>query len=203
MFADELAIDEQPAEGFTDGEVIDAEELLGLIDEKIFWESAMPRARGFPKGVAQTRRGSDQGVLGDAEFAGDKIGTFKANSRDISGERVGIGADDFYGIISISFENAHGAAGADAVGMEEDDDGADRSLFIPSGFDSSSSLRPDAVDRLQFGGRFFDDGEDIFSEVLDHFFGVDGADSFDHPATEIFFDAFAGGWRGGFQKGGT
>ena len=198
MFADELAIDEQPAEGFTDGEVLDAEELLGLMDEKIFWESAMPRARGFPKGVAQSRRGSDQGVLGDAQLAGDEIGTFKSNSGDISGKRVGIGADDFYGIISIGFENAHGAAGADAVGVEEDDDCADRSLFVPRGLDSSSPLRPDAVDGLQFGGRFFDNREDIFSEALDHFFGVDGADSLDHSAAEIFFDAFAGCWRGGF-----
>jgi len=87
--------------------------------------------------------------------------------------------------------------------VQEDHDLPNRFLFLPRFLDASSAFRSDAVDFLQSRRGFRDDREDLFTESIDHFLGVDRTDALDHPAAEIFLDALPGCRGSAFQERGV
>ena len=94
-------------------------------------------------------------------------------------EDVGIGADGFDGFVAVGFVNAHGAPGADSVGVEENHNVADEALFVPGLANLAAAHWSDAVDLFQQFGSVFDDVDDLLAEVFEQFLGVGGADAFD------------------------
>ncbi len=129
----------------------------------------------------------------DADFLGNLIGGLEADAVDIAGEAIGIFANGFDGVLAVGFVDANGAAGADAVRVQENHDIANDFLLGPGIFDELAPHRADALNVLEAAGFRFDDVENLLAEFGDEFFGVDGADAFDHTAAEIFLDTFAGG----------
>jgi hypothetical protein len=157
---------------------------------------------GFEEDVIEAGAGAEQGIERDTEFLGDEIGGFEADAGDISSEDVGVGLDRVDGIVAVGFVDADRAAGADAVGMEEDHDGADDFLFGPGVLDLFAAFGSDAVDLFETRGSMFDDVEDGVAEAFDEFAGADGTDAADHAAAEVFGDAFECGGRGGADEMG-
>jgi hypothetical protein len=195
-FEDEVPLEEGAFERLGDNGIGDGEQLGGGIAELFGGQGAVSGLGGFEEDMIEAGGGAEERIERDTEFLGDLIGGFETDAGDIAGEDIGVGAELIDGMLAVGFEDADGAAGADAVGMEEDHDGADDLLFGPSVFDLFTAFGADAIDLFEACGSVFNDVEDGVSEAVDQLAGVDGTDAFDHAAAEVFFDAFAGVGRG-------
>src|SRR5262249_29850441 len=94
----------------------------------------------------------------------DLVGGLEADAVNLLRQEIGIGPDLFDGGFAVSLVNADRAAGAYAVGVEEDHDLADDLLFRPGFLDAAAPLRADAFDVLQSPRFVFDDVGDLLAE---------------------------------------
>ena len=134
---------------------------------------------------------------------GDLIGGLKPDAVDVPGQPVRVGADLLDGIVAIGLVDAHRAARADPVAVEEDHNLADYLLLRPRILDPPPAFGADAVHVLQPGGLLFDDVEYLLAELRHQLPGIHGADAFHHAAAQIFLDPFPGGGRGAVEHVGA
>ena len=150
----------------------------------------MAVAHGLGQRERDPRAHPDHRGLLDAESFRDQIGGTEADAPDVTGQPVGILAHDLHGIGAVGLEDAHRAARADTVLVQEHHDLADHLLVRPGRGDPGRPGRSDTLDLAQTAGAGFDDVEHVCAEQLDHALGKDRADAPDHAGAEIFFDAF-------------
>src|SRR5436190_5898537 len=131
--------------------------------------------------------------MGDTDPFGDFVGGFESDAVDVVREQIRVRANALDGALAVSFVNAHRAAGAHAVRMKEHHDLANDLLVRPCRFDFCAAHRTDAFDLLQTAGLTFNDVENSVAEFFDELLRVNGADTFDHAAPEIFLDSFERG----------
>ncbi len=162
----------------------------------------MPGQGRFAQGVSQSCSGPQEGIGRNAHALSDLVGGAEADSRQVDGQAVGIGANSFDGFFPVNFVDAHGPAGADALGVEEDHDLANDLLFGPGGLDLVAAGRSDALDFAQTDGTVLDDVEDLFAEFVDEFLGILGADALDEAAAEVFLNPLQRSRRGATDQVG-
>src|SRR5436190_14800612 len=110
----------------------------------------------------------------------DLIRAFETNARDVLSQSKWIGADLFDRAFTVSLVDAHRAAGADAVRVQEHHDIPDHPLLRPGIFDPAPAHRPDALHFFQPAGIALDNVEDSLAEFCDELFSVSRPDAFDH-----------------------
>jgi hypothetical protein len=200
-FKEKIALLEGAFEGLGDDEFWNLEQLDGGIAELIDREGAVASMGGFEEDMVKTGDRAEERIVGDTKILGDLIRGLKPDTGDVAGKDIRIGANAIDGFIAVGFVNADRAAGADAMGMEEDHDGADDLLFSPGVFDLFPAFWAYAFDLFEACGGMFDDVEDGIAELLHEFAGIDGTDAFNHATAEILFDAFTrGGWCAGQEQ---
>src|ERR1044071_2218117 len=128
----------------------------------------------------------------DPNFLGDLVRAFETDAGNILGQSKRIRAHLVDGVLAIGLVDANGAAGAHSIRVQEYHDIPNHPLLGPRILDPATAHWANSLDFLQPPGIGFDDIEDFLAEFLDQLFCVSGADSFDHAAAEILFDAFAG-----------
>ena len=175
-------------------EEIQFQEACRIFEEGFFGKSTVPFASGLEERVGESRTATEDRVLGNAELAGDVISGFKADSRDIACEEIGVGAHFFHRLISVGLVDPHRPTGADSIGVQKNHDLAHDLLLGPRHADRASPLRADPSHLLQPHGLAVDDIEDTLAEFLHELFGIDRANAFDEAAREVFFNPFARCW---------
>src|SRR5262249_55039765 len=139
----------------------------------------------------------------DAQSAGQFVGGLEAEAPDVGGQAVWVGPHDLKGLLSVGLVNAHGPTGADTLRLEEDHQAAHRLLLLPAFADALDAASADALDLLEEGWAFVNDGQGALAENLDDFPREVRADPLDQTGAEVFDDAFAGVRRRGAQLGGA
>src|SRR5262249_49576564 len=109
----------------------------------------------------------------------DLIGGFEAYSPDIGGQTIRILSNDFHGPIAIGLVNPKGAVGADAVGLQENQNAPDRFLFLPAFANALNAARSESLYFFQESRTFVNDAQGSFAECLDDLVGIMPADAFD------------------------
>lgn len=170
----------------------DGEEFFGVADEEVAREAVVAVGGGGFEGVEEAGAEALGGGFFDAHVGGDVVGGFEADAVDVVGELVGVGLEDFEGLVAVGAVDALGAGGADAALVEEDHDVVHGFLFHPGGADFLTAFFADAFNFLEAGGFVFDDVEDGGAEFFDDAFGVFGSDAVDEAAAEVTFEALEG-----------
>ena len=106
-------------------------------------------------------------------------------------------SDDFDGLVAVSLVDTQSPIGADAVGLQEDQNAPDRLLLLPALADALNPAGAEPLDLLEKNRAFINHGQGPLAESLDDFTGIMRADAFDQPRPEIFFDSFDGMGRSG------
>ena len=91
-------------------------------------QAAMPVVQRLGERVADAGPGPHHRRLRDPDFLRDPVGGQEADPADVAGQSVRVLADDGNGIDAVGLVDAHGAGGADAVGVKEDHDVAHGAL---------------------------------------------------------------------------
>ena len=157
----------------------------------------MAVAPGLRERVGETRAGSQDRVFGNAELAGDVIGGLEADAGNITREEIGIGTHFLDRLVAVGLINPHSAAGADAIGVEENHDLPHDFLFGPGCADRAPPFRADSPHLLQPHGLTVDNVEHTLAKFLNQLLGIDGSDAFDETTCEVFFDSLP---RGGCAR---
>ena len=82
--------------------------------------------------VADAGPDPDQRRLLDPELGRDLIGGAEADAADVAGQAVGVLADHLHGVGAVGLVDPHRPRGADAIGVQEQHDLADRPSAPPS-----------------------------------------------------------------------
>ena len=112
----------------------------------------------------------------------------ETDAPDVTGQSVGVLADQGDGIRAIGFVNANGSHGADAVRLEEHHDLSNGLLIGPARGDARDALRADTPQFLQSVGFVLDDVEDVLAEFPHQLPGEMRPDALDHAAAQVFLD---------------
>ena len=164
------------------------EQLFGERNQLIRRQSAVALVHRLRQRVRDPGAQSDHRRLFDAELHCDRVGGLEPDAANIAGEPIGVLGHYLDGVGAVGLEDANRPGGADPVAVQEDHDLPDDLLLGPGVRDP---LGPDGADARHLAqpiGLGLDDVEDLVSEGLDHFLGVDRPDAADHPRAEIFLD---------------
>ena len=151
---------------------------------------AMPFAGTLPEHVVERRPYPDQRIGRNAEFACDAIGGDKADAADVQSQAVGIFPYPLDGLVAVHPVDARRPGAADAVGVEEHHDLADRLLLAPGLGDARLPLRADAVQCEQAFRLSFDDLEHLGSEGLDQLMREMRTDAPDESGAQVLLHSF-------------
>ena len=152
VFADQLAVRDLPLQSAGDNVFADSEKLGRLREQHLPGQPGVPLAGRPGQDVLQSAAGPQDGIVAEAEFLAHRVGGFEPDPRNVAGQQVGIGPHARDGLLAVEFEDAQGAARADAVAVEKDHDVAHHALLGPGGLDLLAPPFPDALDFLQAGG---------------------------------------------------
>ena len=168
---------------------LDAQQSASDGEQLFLRERAMPLAHCLSQGVIQSRRRAQQRFRGDAQLACDLIRRGEADALNIRGQAIGILAHALDRLLAIGLVNAHRAARADAVRMQEHHDVPHNLLLLPGVLDQSPPLLADARDLLQLRRLRLDDFKNLLAKFCDQLFRIARADALDHAAAQILLDA--------------
>ena len=160
-------------------------------------QPAMPIPGGLGKPEGQPGPHPDHRVLGDAELERDLIGGAEADTADVARQAVGVLRDKGDRLLTIGLEDPHRARRADAVGMQEQHDLADRLLIRPAGDDPGGTLGADTGYLAQPLRLLLNEVEHRLAERTDQRTGIDRADAADHarsPDTSRCPRSWWAGW---------
>ncbi len=163
----------------------------------------MPFAREFLKHMAHPGLRPHQGVARDAQALGDGVGGLEADAVDIEGQAVGVLAHLLDGLVAVGLVDAHGARGADPVGLEKHHDLADDLLLGPGAGDPLLALGADALEFPQPFGVLLDDLEHRLAKGLDQLLREVRPDALDHARAQVLLDAVEGARRNDAQLPAT
>ena len=163
----------------------DPQQLHGPWQQDIQGQAAMALTRGFGQSVGDSGPDAIHRRLGNAHRGGDRVGGGEADSADLSGQAIGIGADrgDHVGAVVLVDSQRHGRS--QAVLVEENHDFSDRFLAIPRAHDPVPQSGTDAGYGSQALGGLLDDVENLGPEGVYELLRVTGTDSRDHAGGQI------------------
>ena len=118
---------------------------------------------------------------------------------NVSSQSVGIRPDHLDRLLAVGFVDPNGTVCSQSMGMEKEHDIAYHLLFSPGLLDTLAPLCADTLHLLETLRLVLDDVEDLLPELFHELRGIDGADSLDHSAPEVFLDSFQRGWRLGLE----
>ena len=193
-FLDQMIAGQRALQSLGHDLVLDLQEFDCPVLEDFHRQGAVAIAGRLNQDVAQPGAGANQRIHRDANLLRDLIGGLKSNALNVCGQPVRVATDFLDGVLAVSFVNAHGPAGADAIGVQENHNVTDDLLLIPRPLDSFPALRANAVHIFQPGRRFFDNVKYPFAKFVHKLLGAYRADALDHTAAKVFLDAFLGRW---------
>ena len=135
---------------------------------------------------------TNDGIPGNPESLGQRIGGLEANAMDIERQPIRILLDADNRLIPIGLINPDSTCGANPMRVQEDHDLPDDFLGLPRLDHSLLAFGANPIELSQPFGRLFNDVKHLLAKRLDEFFGKVRPDTFDHPRTQILFNAFEG-----------
>ena len=154
---------------------------LGLRRQFLRRQTAMAFVHRLGQSVADAGANPDHRRLLDAKLCRDLVRGAEADAADVACQAVRVLADHLHGSGAVGLVDAHGAGGADAIGMQEQHDLPDHLLLRPAGDDARRALWSDPGHLAQPVGLLFDQVEHRLAESAHQPLGIDRADAGDHP----------------------
>ena len=145
------------------------------------------------QGEEQAGVEAGRGVVGETEVDRDLVGGLETDAVDFAGHPVGFGQEDLLGLRTVFADQFHALRGRDAVGLQEDEDLAQRALVVPGFLDRGSAGGADAWDFAQAGRLLADHAQGVGTEAGDDLVGVSFPDTGDEAAAEVFADTVDAG----------
>ena len=155
----------------------------------------MPVVGALPEHVVERRPDPDQRIGRYADLACDGIRGDEADATYVQRQAIGIFPYPLDGLVAVHPVDARRPGAADAVGVQEDHDLADRLLLAPGLGDVRLPLRSNTVQREQAFRAPFDDFEHLGSKGLDQLMREMRTDAFDETGTQVLLHSFEGRWR--------
>ena len=152
-------------------------------------QRAMPLVHGLREHVLQGATPAPHGIGGHANLLRDAIGREEPDATDVARQAVRILGEHLDRIGAVGPVDAHGAARADAMRVQEHHDLAHGALALPVLHDAARADAADPRDVQQAIGLAIDDVEDPGAEGVHQLSGQVRPDALDQPGPEVALDA--------------